>query len=571
MHIFFGATEAGEDECGLAGDEVGAVDFGGDLDGEFGFGECFGGVVGVGSGGEEVASEGDEDFDFALVECFDGHDGVVAVFFGRDEMEFLAEGGHEFVGHFFPDADGTVALDIGVAADRAEAGAGATDLAAEEDEVDDGLDIGDAVFMLGDAHAPAADHAFGMGGDVCGVVDVIARDTGLLDYFFPGFVAEVVGEGFEAFGIVGDEIVVEDFSAGEGVLFEHVFHDAFEEGDVAVDAELEEEGGDFCAGAEHGEWFLGIFEAEHAGFGEGVDGDDLAVVACGFLEFGEHARVTGAGVLTDDEDDIGECEVFDFDGAFSDADGGGEGRAGGFVAHVGAVGHVVGAELADEELVEEGGFVGRATGGVEGGFVGGREGVEFVADEGEGFVPVDGLVMVGTGAADHGVGDAALLAEPVVGLLGEFGEGMLGEEFGSGAGGGGFGGDGFGAVFAEFGGVAVVVGVGPRTGGAIEAIFLGDFEECLEGAFDAHVADAEVCGFVDGGEAGGHFVASAAFGVFFVARGFGAGDTDGAGGGGVGGFGGVVLVGGAVFVVFMGGHGCSSRRSDARSSVTALY
>ncbi len=208
---------------------VGAVDFGGDLDGEFGFGECFGGVVGVREWrGEEVASEGDEDFDFALVECFDGRGGVVAVFFRRDEMEFLAEGGHEFVGHFFPRCrryGRPGRWSVRVRGKGPRPWRPIWPRRRWKLTMDWTLATPFLCWVM--LMHQQGDHAFGMGGDVGGVVDLIARDTGLLDYFFPGFVAEVVGEGFEAFGIVGDEIVVEDFSAGEGVLFEHVFHDAF--------------------------------------------------------------------------------------------------------------------------------------------------------------------------------------------------------------------------------------------------------------------------------------------------------------------------------------------------------
>ena len=180
--IVLGAAEARQNERLLAGDQVAAVEFGGDLDGEAAALEGFGGVIGVGRGDEEIATEADEDFDFAFVHGFDGHDGIEAMFVGRGEVEFFAEGFEEFGGHFFPDADGAVALDVGVSADWAEAGAFTADVAAEEGEVGEGLDIGDAVFVLGDAHGPGADHAFRFDGDLEIFVDFrLRRDATAFD------------------------------------------------------------------------------------------------------------------------------------------------------------------------------------------------------------------------------------------------------------------------------------------------------------------------------------------------------------------------------------------------------
>jgi hypothetical protein len=126
--------------------------------------------------------------------------------------------------------------------------------------------------------------------------------------------------------------------------------------------------------------------------------------------------VVGAGVLADDEDRVGELEVVERDGALADADGLGEAAARRLVAHVGAVGQVVGAELADEELIKKGGLVRGAPGGVEGRLVGARERAQRGGDGAEGFVPTDGLVVRRAAAQNHRVREAALLAEPVVGL-----------------------------------------------------------------------------------------------------------------------------------------------------------
>lgn len=119
------------------------------------------------------------------------------------------------------------------------------------------------------------------------------------------------------------------------------------------------------------------------------------------------------GFWLGDDDQVGSVEVVEQDAALADAYGLVEGRAGRLVAHVRAVRQIVRAELAGEELVQEGGLVAGAARGVEEGFVGGAERGQFLGDDVEGAFPGDGLVVVGALGQVHGVGEAALLAEPV--------------------------------------------------------------------------------------------------------------------------------------------------------------
>src|SRR3546814_3719587 len=73
--------------------------------------------------------------------------------------------------------------------------------------------------------------------------------------------------------------------------------------------------------------------------------------------------MVGARVLAEDEDRVGQLEVVQRYRALADADLRRHPRAGWLVAHVRAVGEVVGAELAHEQLVEERGLVAGAPGG----------------------------------------------------------------------------------------------------------------------------------------------------------------------------------------------------------------
>ena len=88
---------------------------------------------------------------------------------------------------------------------------------------------------------------------------------------------------------------------------------------------------------------LWVLEVEQPGLGQRVDRDDLAAVVLAVLQRGEHPRVVRAGVLPDDEDEVGVVDVVQRHGPLADADGLVQRRPRGLVAHVGAVGQVVGA------------------------------------------------------------------------------------------------------------------------------------------------------------------------------------------------------------------------------------
>ena len=236
--------------------------------------------------------------------------------------------------------------------------------------------------------------------------------------------------------------------------------------------------------------------------GSGLTLTMRGAVALGLFQGGEHPGVVGAGVLAGDDDEVGVVEVVEQHAALADAEGFGEGGAGRLVAHVGAVGQVVGAEVAGEELEEEGGFVAGAARGVEDGLVGGVEGAQFVGDDLEGAFPGHGFVVLGAFGEVHRLGDAALLAEPVAAAAGEVGDGVLGEEVGGDAAQGGFFGDGFGAVLAEFE-VAPFAFFRPGAAGAVEAVLLVDLEQGQGGPSGAHLGTGDPHGVPYGGQSGG--------------------------------------------------------------------
>lgn len=352
------------------------------------------------------------------------------------------------------------------------------------------------MLVLGEAHGPADDGAFRGEDHRERLLDGGAVEAGGGEGLVPVGRAGGLDELLVAVGVLGDEAGV-DRSVG---LDDHFVEEA-EERLVAADADLEEEVGEGGA-LEHAAGRLGVLEPFEAGFGQRVHRDDLRPGGLGLFEGREHPGVVGAGVLPGDDDQVGLVEVLEADAALADPDGLGEGRAGRLVAHVGAVGQVVGAELAGEELEEERRLVAGAARGVEERLVGGGEGGELLGDDLEGAFPGHGLVPVGALGQVHGLGDASLLSEPVTAAGAEVGDGVGGEEVGGDAAQGRLLGDGLGAVLAELGRVAFVA-LGPGAAGAVEAVLLVDLEEGLRGAADAHLLLGDAQGVGDGGQSGG--------------------------------------------------------------------
>jgi hypothetical protein len=129
-------------------------------------------------------------------------------------------------------------------------------------------------------------------------------------------------------------------------------------GHVAAQADLIVLVGDRGATArDHLELVLRVGEAFEAFFSHGIEDCDLGAAEGRTAEVSQHAGMVGAGVLADDEDGVGFFEVLEQDGSLAAADGLFERDAARLVAHVRAIGNVVRAVEADEELVDIGSFV----------------------------------------------------------------------------------------------------------------------------------------------------------------------------------------------------------------------
>ena len=171
--------------------------------------------------------------------------------------------------------------------------------------------------------------------------------------------------------------------------------------------------------------------------------------------------------------------------ALADADDLFERAAARLVTHVRAVGQVVRAVAAREELIEERRLVARASRRIEDRFVRCRD-LELLADEREGVVPIDRRVVRCALFAEHGLHEASLRVEPFVGARSEIFERVLREEVSTDVELGRFVGDVLDAVFAELEEVAFVLGLGPRAAGAVEAVVLVQTQERARAAQEAH-------------------------------------------------------------------------------------
>ena len=214
---------------------------------------------------------------------------------------------------------------------------------------------------------------------------------------------QVVGVLDEAVGVLLDEVAV------DRTPLQQQRPERLEQREVAVDPHGEMEVGQPDAG-DQPEWRLRILEPHQAGLAQRVDRDDLCAVPLRLLERRQHAGVVGAGVLADDQQQLGGLDVAERHRPLTDPDRLGERHRGRLVAHVGAVGKVVGAERAGEQLVGERRLVGGLARRVEDGLVRTVEPLEVAGGQGERLVPADRLVVGGAVAQHHRLRDPALLA-----------------------------------------------------------------------------------------------------------------------------------------------------------------
>src|SRR5205085_1715749 len=100
-----------------------------------------------------------------------------------------------------------------------------------------------------------------------------------------------------------------------------------------------------------------------------IQDHDRHAATRGIAQLGHHPRAVRARILADYEDRVGMRKVIQDDGPFADADTLGQPDACRLVTHIRAIRKIVRSEAADEELVQKGGLIRRASGSIEFGLI----------------------------------------------------------------------------------------------------------------------------------------------------------------------------------------------------------
>ncbi len=226
----------------------------------------------------------------------------------------------------------------------------------------------------------------------------------------------------------------------------------------------------------HLQRILRIGKTLQAALAQRVETDNARATFGCRTQLAQHARMVGAGVLTKDEDGVGHFKVCQSHRALAYADGGFERHAAGLVAHVGAVGEVVGTKLAHKELVQKRRLVAGAARGVEQGLVRVIERVQLLRDQGKGGLPFNRFVAVACLVVDQRMRQTSLFFQFKVRRLGPITHRARGDHLGCGPFGRRLRSHGLDPVFAEFKGRGVVP-VRPSATRAIKTIGLVGCEQ----------------------------------------------------------------------------------------------
>ena len=165
------------------------------------------------NGSREIAAHRKEHLDLAADHRFQPGDDVMSRLGRRLEAEAAFQAIEEFRLGNFRDADSSIALHVGMAANRTYAGAFAADIAAQQRQIGDLLHVICAALVLGDAHAIDQDGAFRLHVGIGCKFEVFARQARLPLDVGPLRAFEVIDERLDTDGMAADEIPVQDRAA----------------------------------------------------------------------------------------------------------------------------------------------------------------------------------------------------------------------------------------------------------------------------------------------------------------------------------------------------------------------
>ena len=268
------------------------------------------------------------------------------------------------------DADGALALHVGMAAHRADARADAADVAAHQQQVDEHPHRLDARPVLRQAHAVDRDRRRCARIDGRGGREARARQARTPLQLLPALRAQPDREVFEPVRMLGEERVIEDRSvaalAGLVVYLQQPLADAGECGEVAGRLHLVVLAADpRLVPGQHLRRRLRVDEADQALLAQRVVGDDRHAAPARLLQRVQHAGAVAAGVLAEEQKAVRLGEIVQRDGADRHPEALRQRYGRGLVAHVGAVRQIVVAVQPGEQCVQVARLVRRASRAVE--------------------------------------------------------------------------------------------------------------------------------------------------------------------------------------------------------------
>src|SRR5437588_2725677 len=109
-------------------------------------------------------------------------DRIKAVIAWRPKIKFLLQTVKELRGWLLPNSHRAIALHVAVTAHRTKTRPRFAELAAQQHQVNDLLDIRHRVFVLRQTHGPAKDHPLGFDKDARSIFELRLLDSRLIEY-----------------------------------------------------------------------------------------------------------------------------------------------------------------------------------------------------------------------------------------------------------------------------------------------------------------------------------------------------------------------------------------------------
>ncbi len=263
----------------------------------------------------EVAAHNHRRVDLAALRRLHPGHGVEAFGPRQGNAESLLHSREHRLGDHRLHPDGADPLHVGMPAQRQEPGIAPADHAPQQRQTGDGLDIVDAVQVVGHPHAPGEDDVLPRGKAGGDALDIGSRDAANPGDLFPGERLEVGLEGLDPGGMAAEERPV--FRPHR----QHRLCQPLEQRDVGADPRLRVVRGDLGAACQHRARALGHGEPDQPRLLGRVDDDHVAAAVAAMLEHVDEAGMVRRRIGADDEDQVGAGQVLELDGRCARADG----------------------------------------------------------------------------------------------------------------------------------------------------------------------------------------------------------------------------------------------------------